>query len=351
MYTKLATIMKKILYLLIIGLLFGFSSFKKAPKNKKNTADSEYIEKLRNVSDSISIEGITIKNLFKSQILAHQGTAYDSTMIVEKVYKPHQALWDNCYAMIFGEENSAKFNTAKGMVEWNRTLYPQNKAFFDQRVQTVLNMNLDSVIEKNLTKFGELVPHKVNSTISILFTPITGIIFGGCDSDQFCIELNYEKQDIEYTIEKGLPHELNHLAYEPFRENDPKENSALRQTIDEGFACYFTWVFFDGQISKKEAVENMSDSDWNWYLENEKELFTQLKPYFDDESGDNPLLRNDKLQLFKDAPKTLNYWLGFRIIEKYVEKNGADSWKNIYQIDVENVLKESGYEQFINKLK
>ena len=344
--------MKRILRILIILLIFGISSCKETPNEEKQVdINSEYSEQIKKISDSINIQGITIKNLFKSQILAHQGTEYDRTMIVEKVYQPHQALWDNCYGMIFGEENSNKFNTINGMVEWNRTLYPENKAFFDQRAETLVNMKLDSVLKNNLSKFNELVPNKVESTISILFTPITGIVFGGCDNDQFCIELNYKEQDIKYTIEKGIPHELNHLAYEPFRENDPKRNSALRQTIDEGFACYFTWVFFDGQISKYEAVENMSESDWNWYLEHEKQLFAKLKEYFDDESGDNPLLRNDKLKLFKDAPKSLNYWLGFRIIEKYVEKNGADSWKNIYELNVENVLKESEYEQYINEIK
>ena len=344
--------MKKFLQILIIGILLVHLSCKESKKqNNPKIVESEYIEKIKNLSDSISIQEITIKNLFKSQILAHQGNEYDSLMIIEKVYQPHQSLWDNCYGMIFGEENRDKFKTTKGMIEWNRTLYPENNTFFDQRAEMLIYMKLDSVLENNLTKFNQLVTHKVESTISILFTPITGILFGGCDNDQFSIELNYKEQDIVYTIEKGIPHELNHLAYETFRENDPKKNSALRQTIDEGFACYFTWVFFDGQISKQEAVENMNESDWNWYLEHEKQLFNELKQYFDDESGDNPLLRNDKLQLFKNAPKSLNYRLGFRIIEKYVEKNGADSWKDIYELNVENVLGQSGYEQFINELK
>lgn len=344
--------MKKILTILIIGLFLGTLSCKITNKGKENN-DSEYwyIEKITTISDSVNIQGITIKNLFKNQILAHQRTEYDSSLVIEKVYKPHQKLWDNCYGMIFGEENSYKFNTTEGMVEWNRTLYLENKIFFDQRAKTLINMNLDSVLESNLTKFNQIVPYKVESTISILFTPITGIIFGGCDKDQFCIELNYKKQDIEYTIEKGLPHELNHLAYEPLRENDPKKDSALRQTIDEGLACYFTWVFFDRQIPKYEAVENMTESDWNWYLANEKKLFNELKPYFNDESGDNPLLRNDQLQLFKDAPKTLNYWLGFRIIEKYVEENGLDSWMDIYELNVEEVLEKSKYEKYINGIK
>lgn len=348
--------MKKILAISIIGLFLCLLSCKETSKgnekgNEKGYLESEFIVKLEKLSDSIKVEGIVIKNLFKSQILAHQGKGFDSTMIIEKVYRSHQKLWDNCYGMIFGEENSSKFNTTKGMKEWNRTLYSNNKAFFDQRAETLINMNLDSVLENNLSRFNKLVPYKVESTISILFTPITGIIFGGCHNDQFCIELNYKEQDIDYIIKKGLPHELNHLAYEPLRENDPKKDTALRQTIDEGFACYFTWVFFDGQISKNEAVENMTENEWNWYLENEKKIFNELKPFFKDESGDNPLLRNDKLQLFKDAPKSLNYWLGFRIIEKYVEKNGPDSWKNIYELNVKDVLDQSGYVEFINSKK
>ena len=344
--------MKKILPTLIIGILFGFLSCKETKKeNNSKIAEAEYIKKIKKLSDSISVQGITIKNLFKSQILAHQGTEFDSTMIIEKVYRPHQKLWDNCYGMIFGEENTSKFNNPTGMVGWNKTLYPENRDFFDERTKELLGIKLDSTLKMNLKKFADLVPYKPKAKISILFTPLQGIGFGGCDSEQFCFELNNTDYNVAYTVEKGIPHELNHFAYEPLRENDPKKNSALRQTIDEGFACYFTWVFFDGQISKQEAVENMSEIDWNWYLENEKQLFNQLKKYFDDESGDNPLLQNDKLKLFKDAPKSLNYWLGFRIIEKYVERNGEDSWKDIYELNVENVLEQSGYKQFINGLK
>lgn len=344
--------MKKVLPILIIGFLFGFYFFKEKSKEKSyiNT-DLEYIKKIKGIPDSISIQGVTIKNLFKNQILAHQGAKYDSTLIVEKVYQAHQVLWDDCYGMIFGDKNAPKFNNPTGMIEWNKTLYVENKTFFDKRAKTLVDMKLDSILENNLIKFNQMVPHKVESTISILYTPLTGILFGGCNNDQFSIELNFKKQDIKYTIEKGIPHELNHLAYEPFRKNDPKKNSALRQTIDEGLACYFTWMFFDGQISKFEAVENMTQSDWNWYLKREKQLFKELKQYFDDESGDNPLLRNDKLKLFKDAPKSLNYWLGFRIIEKYVEKNGKNNWKDIYELNVVDVLEKSGYEQYINELK
>jgi hypothetical protein len=345
----LATTMKKILPILTFGILIGILSCKNVTKGNENgNPESTFIERIEKLSDSIKVDDIVIKNLFKSQILAHRGANFDSLMIIEKVYRPHQELWDNCYAMIFGEENSSKFNTTKGMVEWNKTLYPENKDFFQQRANELLDINIDSALNANLARFKKLVPHSPKAKISILFTPFQGIGFGGCSGQEFCFELNNKDYDVAYTIEKGIPHELNHLANEPLISNDPSSGTALFLTIDEGFACYFTWAFFDGNITKWEAVENMTENDWDWYLQREKDIFKSLKPYFDDKSGDNPLLRNDTHKLYPDAPKTLYYWLGFRIIESYVKQHGQDSWKELYGIDAKEVLEKSGYEDYIN---
>jgi len=336
---------------ILIGFIIMFCSCK-TTKQLKNRPLS-LIDGLAAISDSTKVEGIVVKNLFKSQILAHKGDGFDRKLIIEKVYKPHKQLWDECYGMIFGEENAHLFNSEEGMVKWNKELYPANKAFFDQRAKILVDLNLDSILQSNLTKFHQLLPYEVNAKISILFTPLTGIIFGGCDQDQFCLELNYQDQDLKYTVEKGMPHELNHLAYEPLRENDPKGNTALRQTIDEGLACYFTWIFFDKEISKHEAVGNMKEAEWNWLLANEKKVYDSVNEYFNDESGDNPLLRNNKYELFEDISDSNNlyYWLGFRIIEKFVEKNGIDSWKEIYELDIEEVFKKSGYYEYLEMKK
>jgi len=57
-------------------------------KKESLTSELSHIEKIRNISDSLSIQGITVKNLFKNQILAHQEN-YDNIIIIEKVYRPH----------------------------------------------------------------------------------------------------------------------------------------------------------------------------------------------------------------------------------------------------------------------
>ena len=335
--------MKNIILLLGILTLFSCSI------TKTQNNDFDY-KKIAKISDSIKIQNITIRNLFKSQILAHRNNDFDSIMIVKKVYLPHQKLWDSCYGQIFGEENASRFNTKEGMVKWNKTLFDKNKNELLEKTKKITNINLDKLIKTNLKKFSQLVPYQPNAKLSILFTPITGIGLGGCDSQQFALELNNKSIDINYILEKGLPHELNHLVYENFRKNDSNKNSALSQTIDEGFACYFTYIFFDKKISEYEAVENMTKENWDWFVKNEKEIFTKTKTYFSHSSGNNPLLRNDRHKLFPEAPKSLNYWLGYRIISKYVEKYGKDSWKDIYNLSAKEVLKRSEYEKYIEKI-
>lgn len=335
--------MKNIKHLIVILILCSFSNI--AAQN----IDFDY-NKISKISDSIKIQNITIHNLFKSQIIAHRNNEFNSKMIVENVYLPHKKLWDSCYAQIFGDENANRFNNKDGMIKWNQTLFDKNKIEYIEPSKSILKININKLFKKNLKKFNRLVPYHPNAKVSILFTPITGIGFGGCDAQQFALELNNKSIDIVYVLEKGLPHELNHLVYENFRNNDSDKSSALSQTIDEGFACYFTYIFFDKKITEYEAVENMTKENWDWFIKNEKEIFTKTKSYFSDSSGNNPLIRNDKHKLFADAPKSLNYWLGFRIISKYVEKYGKDSWKDIYKLTAKEVLESSQYEKYIETL-
>lgn len=337
---QLKPIVTWLLPLICAAILLANVSFTRQPVTHKfdTLADS-----LRKLADDTKVGDITIHNLFKNQILAHADGKYDSLLIVNKVYNSHRQLWDSCYAMIFGTENAGKFSTATGMIAWNKTLYPKNKAYFDKQARTLISMNVDSILAVNLKKFNKLVKYKPGAEISFLFTPLQGIGFGGCKANQFALELNNKSNDLNYVINKGIPHELNHLAYEKRKINDPMKGTALAQAIDEGFACYFTWMFFDRKLPKHEFVERMSANDWKWYMDHEAELFNKLSPYFKDKSGDNPLLRNNKHKLFPDAPKTLFYWLGFRIVESYVSKHGTNSWKDIYDLPVQKILAGSEF--------
>ncbi len=50
---------------------------------------------------------------------------------------------------------------------------------------------------------------------------------------------------------------IRSLYLQPTRKY-PNTNTPLRLTIDEGFACFYTYKYFNGKISKPQAVEQMS---------------------------------------------------------------------------------------------
>ena len=92
----------------------------------------------------------------------------------------------------------------------------------------------------------------------------------------------------------------------------------------------------------------MTEDEWNWYVLHEREIFDKCSPYFFYKGDGDPLR---KLGPEMNAPKTLFYWLGFRIVEAYTRKYGPDSWKDIYDMPVKEVLDKSCYTEYIGGLR
>lgn len=324
---------------LLIALIACTDKDQSASQNK-----SSIFARVENVPDSIKIDDIIIYNLFKYQILAHNDNSFDSTLIINKVYNVQPKIWKDLYGVLFDSE---MFTTSKGMVKWNQVIFDDKRDSIVSRVNALLDLNFDSTLKASLSGLKRLTGRTPkNIQLSIILAPVEGIGFGGIENDAFILDLLDNNFDVINMVQEGIPHEFNHFIYEPTREMDPNKDTPLRLTIDEGFACYYTYKYFDGKISKAQSVEQMTEKDWEWYLLHEKEIYTKCAQYFY-YSGDEDPLR--KLGDEMDAPKTLFYWLGFRIVEFYVNAHGPDSWKDIYDLSVKEVLERSQYEKFIGE--
>lgn len=231
------------------------------------------------IPDSVNFGQITVYNGFKQQIEAFDQIPIDSSKIIEDLYYRHKVMWDSCYGVIFGGENADKFQTSEGMLAWNQQLFRQDRNKIDSILNIIKSYNIDSLFRFHNSRFKELGFDTPSARITIAFTPFPGIGFGGCENDQFILELNNPEFELIYTLEKGLPHEIYHFINE---ENlgEVKNFSAMDLAINEGLACHFTEYYFGDEISKYEAVENMSKSDWQYYLDREKEIFQTMEPYF-----------------------------------------------------------------------
>ncbi|PPK86733.1 uncharacterized protein YjaZ [Neolewinella xylanilytica] len=294
------------------------------------------------IPDSLKFGDIVVYNGFKQQMEVYKNGSIDSNLIIDKLYNRHRIMWDSCYGMIFGPDNADKFQTPSGMVNWNEQLLFKDDSKIDSLIKVVQNYNIDSLFEFHNRRFDSLGYETPEAKITIAFTPFPGIGFGGCARDQFILELNNPEFEIIYTLEKGLPHEIYHFINEKNLGEVPEMN-ALDLAINEGLACHFTHHYFEGEITKYEAVENMTETDWNYYVKREKKIYNTMKQYFDDTSGNNPLLRNKQHDVFKDSPRSIQYWLGYRIVESYLDTHSGKSLKDLSYMSYEEIYHNSGY--------
>lgn len=183
----------------------------------------------------------------------------DSALVVNKVYHAQPKIWNDLYGVLFDSE---MFTTTQGMVKWNREIFDEKRDSIESRVNALLDLKFDSTLQASLEGFIELTGRRPeNVRLSIILAPVEGIGFGGIENDAFVLDLLDNNFDVKNMVQEGIPHEFNHFIYEPTRENDPNRDTPLRLTIDEGFACYYTYKYFDGKISKAQAVEQMTEKD------------------------------------------------------------------------------------------
>lgn len=331
-----------------IIILFTFLYFFSYGQNKA------LIKKISNLNDSIKVGNLIVYNAFKYQVLAHQNNNYDSALIIDKVYKPFPELWDSCLALIFGD--AGKMFKDSGIVAWNKTLF-KNQPNLLGKLDTLLDLNLDSLFNSHLTGITKMTGYKPEGKWILYLGPNKdfSLEIGGCSSNGMAIDLGHPKITADILTE-AMPHELEHMVFEQTRSNDPNWGTDLGATIDEGLACYFTYEYFKEKLPKWQVIEQMSKEQFQWYLDHEKEIFEKSYPYLiANDSTENLYKCNCRAggckKLFTDAPKTVCYFIGFRIIEFYTKKHGKNSWTDAYKIPMKQLLKESGYSEYIKTLK
>lgn len=319
-------------------------------KPKTVTQYSDLVNKVKNIDDSISVGEMTINNAFKNQILAHATENFDSLMILNKVYLPNKYVFDNCLSQIFGEENGKKFKP-NGIYSWNRKLLLENEKLIRERLAVLDSVNINQLFTKHLKALQEITGQKGKGKWIVYFGPKDFQIFGGCDNNAMILDM-FGSAWTTKSINKIFAHELEHLLFNPVLENDANGRTGLGITLDEGLAVYFTSIYLNQTFQ-----DALYGSETAILLSREKEIFEILQPYFYKTNEEGcPIFRhcgrNSDCKpviegLPKDVENELCYFLGFRIIQKYTEKNGKDSWKDIYNMSLKEFYEKSGYKEFI----
>jgi hypothetical protein len=248
--------------------------------------------------------------------------------LVREVYAPFASFWQG----YLGDESAFRKWAA------DKLLASDNPV--QTRLPACLDLQLDKLFVTSATWVSETSGRHPRGTWYIVFGPGWTNMGGLGDIGMV---LDFTKQDPDQkAIEFVLPHELTHQAHAA-RPADPESGTVLERIISEGLACYAAYIFAAGRQTPAQSVA-YTDEEWALAVAQEKELAVAASPYLGSKlhrDADRLAARNQRL--LDSGPTAAGYFLGFRIMQRYVEKRGATSWVEAFDLPVRVVLSRSGY--------
>lgn len=300
---------KKIIYLLFLSF---FLHVKISAQNKQKSG-IEIID--------ISQKQIELMNMLQNELVEKR-----NAILIDSIYKPNSYLWNG----YLGSESD--------FTDWvNNTAYKELESY-NTKANNIDLSKLNQYFFETIREMEKFTGKKPKGKWYIFFGP-KWTNLGGFDDGTMLIDLAHESNKSLEDIKIFFPHEINHQIYSNTMEL--KNNAVLYRILDEGFACYVSYLFHDGKTTIAEEL-GFTESEYKACLENEKELIKLLKKIYksnNEKLSDNFANRGYKFS--EKLPGAIGYYIGFRIVDEFVKRNGKDSWKNIYKMSPKKVLRKS----------
>ncbi|MGE5090528.1 MAG: DUF2268 domain-containing putative Zn-dependent protease [Bacillota bacterium] len=272
-----------------------------------------------------------VVNLYKLEGVALRETAgQPQSAIVDRlvhdVYAPWTTFWNG---YLGGEGDFREWATGK-------LLAPDHPV--RTRMAALLDVGLDRRFIDGTDWIRRTTGRRPRGTWYIVFGP-GWTDMGGLGGIGMVADFTKMQPDAE-AIAGILPHELTHQVHgsSPARANDPDRGTVLDRIVSEGFASYVAWVYAGGRRTPAQALMYPEDG-WSWALAHEADLRVAAAPLLRSkrrEDVDRVSSRSE--HLIAGSPGADGYFLGYRLVQAYVAKRGRDSWKEIYDLPVADVV-------------
>lgn len=281
-----------------------------------------------------------VVNLFEIQmeILGKQDQLTQKEMndeLVSRLYLPHSKFWAGYCC-----QNEPTFRYVLDVT------HDKTKKNLARHHQALKTMDIEKILSETADSLESLTGQKPIGSWYLVFS-LGQTDLGSVGDGNMIIDFNHPDVNLE-RIKRLMPHELTHQI---MANNDPQpEDTVLNRIFSEGFATYAGYRFFKKQLT---PAENLlySEAEWQWCLKNEKRIYETLKPFFASlKDEDEAMVGSRNVSIFDGAPGAIGYFVGFRISQKYVEKNGEDRWIDLYRMTPQEALTQSGYGAFISSL-
>ncbi|MEQ9404679.1 MAG: DUF2268 domain-containing putative Zn-dependent protease [Cyclobacteriaceae bacterium] len=249
-----------------------------------------------------------------------------NSILIDSIFRPNQHLWNGYLG------NESDFN------DWLSNVAFAELDSYNLKAEKINLQQLNSQFFETASLMEEFTKHNSKGKWYIFFGPKWTNLGGFADGTMF-IDLAFESNKSLEDITIFLPHEINHQIYS--NTTDRNDNAVLHRILDEGFACYVSHLFHNGETTIAEEL-GYSESEYIMSVENENEVMELLRTNY--RSNDENLSRMFAARSYRfseNFPAAIGYFIGYRIVEEFVKRNGKESWKRIYDISPEEVLKES----------
>lgn len=255
----------------------------------------------------------------------HPGAERDSVML-DSLYMPYQKLW------------SGYLGGPSDFLEWlNGDGFGQLEDY-RSRARALDLDKLGAYLKETVAAMTQFTGYAPRGRWYLFFGPHWTNL-GGFGEGTMLIDLAHPDNENTAAISQVFPHELNHQIYAA---TQPGGKAVLRRIIDEGFACYVSHRYHKGAISKAEAL-GYTEEAFEYCREKETSLLALLGQFVaSDDTGVSDSFADRSVHFSEGAPGAIGYYLGFRIVEEYVARNGAESWKDLYLLTPETALERSG---------
>lgn len=298
--------MKKIIFFLLV---FAVGSAQNKKNNELQIFDISQIQ-IRLMSQYKNTDTILRAKVFK-----------------DSIYKPFSGFWDG---YVGGAENMVSF--LNGAMPRLPEMIRRNEAIDGKKIVSQLND-----VNREMKK---LTGYEAKGKWFIAFGPgYTDL--GGLGDYAMLIDLSHESNSSNERILKMFPHELTHQIMSNV--NKAPDDSAINSIVGEGFAVYMNQMYWG---KKYTVAENLgyTESELQICDKNEAVLKNFLKQNaFSNDENMIDVFRSRNTKLNDNLPGAIGYYLGYKIVESYVQKFGASSWKDVFVKSAKEIYLLSGY--------
>lgn len=278
---------------------------------------------------------VQIVHLYKQQIKTlYEGRDLNRKDFTEKylkeVYFPYKELW-------------TAFFKKEAFIEWMKVNWDVLHNPDHRGIKLPFQLDFDSIFKVSMEKVYSLI-HKEPIGKWYLCYGTGGDIVGIMNKFMMVNLISIGERNGEEHLNFILPHEINHQVY---NHCNHESWNLLRVIVSEGLSCYLNYLFWDKNYSPAKCID-FTDQEWDYAIQNEAKIFAKVKEKLQSTNrAEIDKFARANTYIWENSPDRLAYFIGLRIIQAYVEKNGADSWKEIYDLPLSEVLQKSDYENFI----